>query len=388
LYKFGLYIHWPFCLKKCPYCDFNSYAFSYNNQDWVDALIQEIEQYALIFPNYQLATIFFGGGTPSLIPPKDIRRILACIKSIWPFEKIETTLETNPSSLETHNLEEFMYAGINRFSIGMQSLKDDNLKFLGRLHSAQEAVKILTHASKLNVRVSGDFIYALPYDTLPTWKKDLDQIVDLAFKLDLKHLSMYQLVIEPNTGFEQAVRAKKWAPMSDDLQTVLYRHTHNVLSKINWHAYEISNYAKNEQNYCKHNMIYWNYESYLGVGPGAHSRMQVGEAQGRLKFNNCKNPYTWLENIRKNQNCTQLSQLSQVEDLEELSEKDQFVEKLLMGFRLTNGIKIGSEDWKFIEPENFDLLMKKDLIRVRDQNHYLSLSARLRLNSILDMIIK
>lgn len=422
--KSGLYIHWPFCIKKCPYCDFNSYAFEHEPQTWVNALLLEMEQSQKQFPNYQMATIFFGGGTPSLIPPKYIEQLILKAHQLWgksdeekqheighiknektlltetnltnetqPFcaknfeNKIEITLETNPSSVETHSLEEFMAAGINRFSIGMQSLNDYNLQFLGRTHSAQEAIKILTHASQICSNVSADFIYTLPSDTPLTWKNDLNTILELANKLNLKHLSLYQLTIESNTAFEQQVAAKLWEPMDEDRQSILYKHTHQTLLKHGWDFYEISNAARiNERgmiNKSQHNLLYWNYQPYLGIGPGAHSRM-LNEHNKRIKFYNIKSPYKWLETIHDREK----TYLAQKLDLEELTEKDQFQEKMLMGLRLTQGIKITKDDMQFINPGSFEKLLKHNFISFDGQNIKTTLRGRLCLNAILKEMLE
>lgn len=378
---FGLYIHWPFCLKKCPYCDFNSYAFEHEPKIWVEALLQEMEQSAQI-NQHKMRTIFFGGGTPSLIPPKYIKELISKAKSLWPHEQdIEITLETNPSSLETHDLEKFLESGINRFSIGMQSLNNENLKFLGRLHSAEEARKIITHASQVCTNVSGDFIYALPSDSIKTWKQDLDNILALANAINLKHLSLYQLTIEENTAFEQAVRAKNWQPMDEDLQSVLYMHTHTMLNQLGWDFYEISNAARKTPYRSQHNLMYWNYEQYLGIGPGAHSRMIINNQ--RTKFHNEKSPYKWLDKINKAEKLFLDNKL----DVEYLSEEEQFKEKLLMGLRLTDGIKIEENELHLLNQDILELLIKKHFIQNKGEIYSTPLKGRLKLNTILKMLL-
>ncbi len=446
--NFGLYIHWPFCKKKCPYCDFNSYAFEHEPEIWIKGLLQEIEDSAKIFGEHTVCTIFFGGGTPSLIEPKYIKSIIDKVKSCFPHEEnLEITLETNPSSVESHSLDSFMENGINRFSIGMQSLKDENLQFLGRLHSAKEAVDILTYASKICPNVSGDFIYALPNDSLSIWKDDLAQIIDLVLRLNLKHCSLYQLTIEQNTAFEQAVYSKKFVPMNEDLQSELYMHTYETLQNLNWDFYEISNAAKmisNEQSdvmidnhtnlqnvprgtknnnmsqeasiienanikspyRSKHNSIYWNYGYYLGVGAGAHSRMPLNNE--RIKFNNPKNPYKWLEkalgkanndenkpilNPEINELFHNFDPLQQIffnnkEDFEELSLSTQIQEKLLMGLRLTDGIVISQEELQFINLGSLDLLIREQFIEFDSNILKLPIKGRLKMNAILKLLFE
>jgi putative oxygen-independent coproporphyrinogen III oxidase len=376
---FGLYIHWPFCIKKCPYCDFNSYSIQYDEESWVLNLIKELEFAQQEFPDYFMKTIFFGGGTPSLIEPANIGRLIKKAKSLWNHDDLEITLETNPSSVETKSLEEFMENGINRFSIGMQSLNDDKLQFLGRLHSAQEAKGILTHASSICGNVSGDFIYSLPNDSLEVWKKDLDEIVELALKINLKHISLYQLTIEENTAFEKQVAQKQWIPLENDLQGDLYEHTANIMDQIGWDFYEVSNVSREASFRSRHNLIYWNYENYLGIGPGAHSRMEKNDE--KIKFHNIKNPNKWLE---KN-----ISFSNTKEDYEIVDEKNQFLEKLLMGLRLKDGIIFKSSDWQYINQFALENLAMEGFLKVENSNNIkLTKKGMLRLNAILGFIIK
>lgn len=381
--QFSLYIHWPFCLKKCPYCDFNSYVFQYNSKEWVDLIIQEIHLYQKIFSNHQLKTIFFGGGTPSLIEPYLIQKILNEVKQQWLFpNNTEISIEVNPSSIETHKLEEFLKAGINRFSIGVQSFNDDDLKFLGRLHSADEAKEIVHQASKLCDNVSADFIYTLPHDTLSKWKKDLNKILEFVHTNNLKHLSLYQLTIEQNTKFAQDILSHKWIPMNQDMQSYLYRHTHKTLNQINWKAYEISNHSISKEYECQHNLAYWNYQQYLGIGPGAHSRMIFNNT--KYRFNNYKAPIKWKEALQKQQN--KFEEFLFLEECHSLNEKDQFIEKLLMGLRLQEGVTITKNEYKFMKFQNLELLIKRKFLKFQNNIISLTLNGRLKLNAILNFI--
>lgn len=395
--EFGLYIHWPFCKKKCPYCDFNSYVFEHNSDDWADMLIEEIKQLGVFFTEeYELSTVFFGGGTPSLIPPKKIQEIIETVFEIWgnsevTKKNVEITLETNPSSVESYDLEQFLQAGINRFSIGMQSLSDEELKFLGRTHNSNEAIGIISKACTICSNVSGDFIYALPKQNLVNWKDSLEEIIKLADRINLKHLSLYQLTIEPNTGFDQAVRTKKWVPMENDLQAELYDYTQNRLKESDWDCYEISNFAREKKYRSRHNLIYWKSLPYLGVGPGAHSRMFI---EGKkYKFNDFKNPYRWFDSIKNHnslENKVSIANneiLTTKEDFEELSEREIFVEKILMGFRLGDGIKISEHELQFLDPEALKQLIHEKYILVEGDNYSLSSKGRLRLDSILKFIL-
>ncbi len=424
-YKSGLYIHWPFCLKKCPYCDFNSYAFKFEPEIWVKALIKELTIASKIF-NIEVQTIFFGGGTPSLIPPAMMKELIECIyKNYKIIDNVEITLEVNPSSLETKSLEEFLSAGINRFSFGIQSLSDENLKFLGRLHNAKEAVQMLKNASEICDNVSADFIYALPSDTLETWQKDLEKIFELANDLNLKHLSLYQLTIEENTNFEQMVKSKVFHPLDDDIQSLLYEHTFNFLDKNNWDFYEISNAArkivprgtfnKNFDDYWKedfanikcddyktrkaivkddnyqfrslHNLGYWNYLPYLGIGPGAHSRML--DTNKRFKFFNKKNPYKWKDYA---DNLNESNFFDDKEDYSALSDQDQFYERFLMGMRLSDGFVIFQSEMKYVNLEKLNQLIDHGFVNIFQESDYsmklkVSLKARMCLNSIMKFLL-
>lgn len=384
--QFSLYIHWPFCLKKCPYCDFNSYAWKHESEEWVAALIKEITLYQHIFKGYKIKTIFFGGGTPSLIPPVLIKKILEKVFEAWQItEVIEISLEVNPSSIECHSLESFLQYGINRFSIGVQSLNDDDLKFLGRLHSAAEAVKIVEHASKICDNVSADFIYTLPYDSLSKWKKQLANIIELAEKTNLKHLSLYQLTIEENTQFAHDVKIEKWKPMKQDTQSILYRYTHKTFDKMKWNQYEISNVSRSKEYECKHNLSYWKYSEYLGIGPGAHSRMTLENE--KYSFNNYKTPLKWKKQVEE-ESTAKLSELKFLEQCTNLSEKDQFIERMLMGLRLKEGIVLKKEELCFIKQKDLQLLKEKHFLKTKNDALSLSLKGRLRLNAILKMLIQ
>lgn len=456
----GLYVHWPFCLKKCPYCDFNSYAFEYEPEIWVRTLIEEMRLAALAFPGYEIETIFFGGGTPSLIPPHYIKELIDTAFALWPVSRgrkktdVEITLETNPSTIETHALEQFMASGINRFSIGMQSLNDDSLQFLGRLHSAQEAITILTHAAKICDNVSADFIYSLPKDTLNSWQIDLDKILNLADTTRIKHLSLYQLTIEDGTAFKQQVETKLWSPMDEDKQSDLYIHTYNTLVDAGWDYYEISNAARmigdydrsakhvpretmgtkfesnvprgtlgfkpahelcDTENTCvdtntehivprgtiaetlanpeaslyrsQHNLIYWQYRPYLGIGPGAHSRMISSNGENRIKFNNTKNPYKWIEQIKASNTHADNAFLDNKTDFEELNGQTEFQEKALMGLRLKEGIEIGQEEMEHVRLGNLNMLLENKFLEYDGQRYKTTLAGRLCLNTVLKMLV-
>ena len=381
--NFGLYIHWPFCIKKCPYCDFNSYAFKYEENIWIDGILKEIKTQAAVFKDYKLSTIFFGGGTPSLISPHHIENIIETAQNLWQKEdqKIEITIEINPSSIETYKLEQFLKAGINRFSIGMQSLDDEDLKFLGRIHNAQEAIQILKEAALICNNVSADFIYALPNDSLEIWKYKLEKILKLLHETKINHTSLYQLVIEENTVFFEDVAKKKWHPMNDDLQSQLYQYTQEQLEKIGWEFYEISNASLKTVNnnwQCKHNLIYWRYKNYLGIGPGAHSRMEIDNK--KIKFNNFKTPNRWLNEANN-------SYMAK-EDYTILTNQEIFKEKLLMGLRLKEGVKIMNSEYEFFDEYMLKVLEENQIIKLENNLLKIEKNHILKLNSIICTIIK
>lgn len=377
---FSLYIHWPFCLKKCPYCDFNSYSMQYNETEWINALLLELDLQSTIFKNFEIQTIFFGGGTPSLISPQNIKIILNKIKEIWPYKNIEITIEINPSSIETHQLEQFLESGINRFSIGVQSLKDENLKFLGRLHNVKEAKEIVSQATKLCSNISCDFIYTLPNDTIQNWKKDLNEIISFLDQNKIKHCSLYQLTIEEKTRFFIDIQNNLWQPINEDMQSKLYRYTHKIMAKNQWNHYEISNFAKNSSTKSKHNLNYWEYKNYLGIGPGAHSRMILNKQ--KIRFNNILTPQKWKKSLKT----STIFPFDFFENYEILSSKEQVEEKLFMGLRLKNGIEIQDNDLKYINTEHFQYLLNKKILNYKNNKYHLTLNGQLKLNAVLKLL--
>ncbi len=263
----GLYIHWPFCLSKCPYCDFNSHVReSVHQERWRTALLKELQTVAQGQKESLLTSIFFGGGTPSLMEPETVSALIEMARTLFTMsDTIEITLEANPSTVEAHRFKSFCDAGVNRLSLGVQSLDDSALSFLGRRHSAREALKALDIAASYFPRFSFDLIYALPHQTLESWKKELLEALTYANG----HLSLYQLTIEPQTAF--AARFKRGEQMTpdEDHAALLYELTEDMMHKAGLPPYEVSNYAAFSQE-CQHNLLYWNFEDYIGVGPGAH----------------------------------------------------------------------------------------------------------------------
>lgn len=326
----ALYIHWPFCLKKCPYCDFNSHVRdSVDVGLWQSALIADMRYEAEEAGGGPLESIFFGGGTPSLMPPALVAALLAEAEKLWGFAPaIEITLEGNPSSVEAGNYAALASAGVNRVSLGLQSLDDEALQFLGRLHSVAEGLAALDVAQQQFKRVSFDLIYALPGHTEKAWKSELSRAIGFG----TGHLSLYQLTIEPGTRFATMVRAQQFVPLDDDTCADLFSRTRAMTAAAGMPAYEISNHARpGEQS--RHNLAYWQYKDTLGVGPGAHAR------RGGVAVVRHKKPENWLESVA--------SQGHGIAEARRLGTREMASEALLMGLRLTEGLDMGALSARF-----------------------------------------
>ena len=321
----AVYIHWPFCKSKCPYCDFNSHVRDAVDQTrWHDALLRELETMAQHVPDRQVQSIFFGGGTPSLMPPSTAGALIERVHTLWNVsDTIEITLEANPTSVEAGRLRDFKSAGVNRVSLGVQSLQASELAFLGREHSVGEAMHAIELARTLFNRYSFDLIYARPNQTLATWEAELTEALMLAGD----HLSLYQLTIEENTAFHHAYK-KGGFTLPDEAQAeALYRLTEDLLADRGLLAYEVSNYAKKGQE-SRHNLAYWQGSDYIGVGPGAHGRLTLNT--GRTATATLKSPERWLENVERDGQA--------VEVWQHIDRQQEVEERLMMGLRLSDGI--------------------------------------------------
>jgi oxygen-independent coproporphyrinogen-3 oxidase len=325
---FGVYVHWPFCLSKCPYCDFNSHVRhgGIDETRFLRAYETEIAATAARVPDRTVSTIFFGGGTPSLMQPSSVQSILDCIAMHWTVASdVEVTLEANPTSVEAGRFRGFRTAGVNRVSLGVQSLNDVTLRELGRLHSAQEALDAVAVARSIFHRYSFDLIYARPHQTLETWATELRQAISEA----AEHLSLYQLTIEPDTPFFGLHKAGKLTVPDENLARDLYDLTQEVCVAAGLPAYEISNHARPGAE-CRHNLVYWRGHDYAGVGPGAHGRLT---AEGRrFATETERRPETWLMRVETSG--------SGVTVLEKLTPGETADEYLLMGLRLAEGIDL------------------------------------------------
>ena len=317
----ALYVHWPFCVSKCPYCDFNSHVRASIDQDeWRDALLADLAHEERLLAGRPLTSIFFGGGTPSLMEPATVAAIIAAARDHWcAADDIEITLEANPNSVEAARFADLAAAGVNRVSLGLQSFDNAALAFLGRAHSAREGFAALETAQKHFRRVSFDLIYALPGDREDSWSATLAQ----ALSLGTKHLSLYQLTIEPGTRFAALHAAGKLEPLDSDRTAALYELTGDMTASAGLPAYEISNHARRGQE-SRHNLAYWRYQDYAGVGPGAHGR-RLGMRTARHK-----KPENFLSALRRNGHGI-------AEDAR-LSPTEAADEALVMGLRLREGI--------------------------------------------------
>jgi oxygen-independent coproporphyrinogen-3 oxidase len=325
---FGVYVHWPFCASKCPYCDFNSHVRHQppDQARFVAAFARELQHMADRTPGRTVSSIFFGGGTPSLMEPGTVGAILDTIGRHWTVpQDVEVTLEANPSSVEAGRFRGYRAAGVNRVSLGVQALNDTDLRFLGRLHTVAEAMTAIEIARTTFPRISFDLIYARPGQTPDAWEKELTQALDMA----ADHLSVYQLTIEAETRFEDLWKAGKLTVPDEDTAANLYEITQSIGADRGMPAYEISNHAAPGAE-CQHNLVYWRYGEYVGVGPGAHGRLALTD--GRHATATEKHPERWLAAV-ESQGHGMI-----VDDV--LTLEEQGDEYLLMGLRLAEGIDL------------------------------------------------
>jgi oxygen-independent coproporphyrinogen-3 oxidase len=330
LSAFGIYVHWPFCKAKCPYCDFNSHVrqMPVDAMAFAGALVAELRWMKARTPGRRVTSIFFGGGTPSLMPPAAVAHVLDGIASLWPVAAdVEITLEANPTSVEAENFRGYRAAGVNRVSVGVQSLNEAHLKALGRQHTPEEALAAFRLAAKIFPRVSFDMIYARPDQSLADWRDELTR----ALGEQQGHMSLYQLTIEPETRYADLFAAGKLALPNDDLSADLYDLTQELTEAAGLPAYEVSNHARPGDE-SRHNLLYWRYGEYAGVGPGAHSRLIDGGNRAALIAE--KHPETWRDLVT--------SRGHGVASEETVPPFEQAREMLLMGLRISEGIDVAA----------------------------------------------
>ena len=326
--NFAIYIHYPFCKSKCPYCDFNSHVTNKNidYNRFLKAYEQELEFFANNIENKVVTSIFFGGGTPSLMPISLVAEILNKISQLWKIaDGCEITLEANPTSAERQKFQDLKKIGINRLSLGIQALNNDDLRFLGREHSSQEAIKTIEFTKKIFDNFSFDLIYARSKQTLKQWEEELNK----ALKFQSHHLSLYQLTIEKGTRFYSDFQQKKFDLPNENLSAELYELTNELTSKNGLTIYEISNYAKNNFQ-SKHNLSYWQGDDYIGIGAGAHSRIYFKNSKLRSAIVMHHEPNKWLESLE--------IKGSAIKNHDYISKKELSYELLLMGLRVKKGL--------------------------------------------------
>jgi len=357
----AVYVHWPFCLSKCPYCDFNSHvADAIDQTRWRDALCGEIDHWADRLGARRVTSIFFGGGTPSLMPPETVAAVLRRIAARWALDSnVEISLEANPTSAESGAFAAIADAGVNRISLGVQALDPESLRFLGRGHGVDEAIAAVRLAQQAVPRVSFDLIYGHPGQTVAAWREELSRALDFAGD----HLSVYQLTIEKGTPFYAAHRAGAFILPDSDTGAALYEVTNEVLEAAGLPAYEISNHARPGAE-CRHNLTYWRYQDYVGVGPGAHGR--ISYAGENHATENVPAPDGWLAAVASAEHgCRRDTVLTRDVRIEEMT---------MMGLRLRDGLdreeflsRVGISFEKTFERSALETLTEAGLIAIDDR---------------------
>ena len=372
--EIALYVHWPFCVSKCPYCDFNSHVRARIDQEsWRDALLADLAHEARLMPERRLTSIFLGGGTPSLMDPATVEALIGAATKHWKAaEDLEITLEANPNSVEAARFAELAAAGVNRLSLGLQSFDDEALRFLGRAHSASEGLRALEIAQASFERVSFDLIYALPHDTERGWAAALGE----ALSLGTTHLSLYQLTIEPGTRFASMVARYDFEPLDPDTAAALYELTDAMTSAAGMPLYEISNYARPGHE-SRHNLTYWRYRDYAGIGPGAHGRRL------RMRTARHRKPENFLSALARNGHG--------IAEEAPLSRSEAADEALVMGLRLSEGVDPQAIADRFglsaiVDPSRVDRLVRSGHLQRQGTHIRLTAEGRLLLDHILGEI--
>jgi oxygen-independent coproporphyrinogen-3 oxidase len=377
----GLYIHWPFCLAKCPYCDFNVHVReNLEHERWEAAYLKSLHYYNEKLGKRRIDSVFFGGGTPSLMKPQTVNNILNKIHALFPCANdLEVTLEANPTSIENQKFQDFREAGINRVSIGVQALNDADLKFLGRKHNAAEAKSALEIASSLFDRFSFDLIYARPEQSLVQWERELQD----ALALSKGHVSLYQLTIERSTPFYLDHAQKKFTMPDEHKSAEFYLLTQSIMDEAGLPSYEVSNHAVKGHE-SKHNLIYWHYGDYIGVGPGAHGRLTLDGEKFSTRGHYA--PDIWLERTQHSR--------EGAHPYQKLTHEDRFLEALMMGLRLKDGVSIahleeqGRAMWtSFIDAGHFERARHEGWIGFDQEKLWLSTEGMLRLNALVPFIL-
>ena len=378
---FGIYIHWPFCKSKCPYCDFNSHVRETIDQArWRRALLAELAHYAGETPGREVTSIFFGGGTPSLMDPQTAGELIAAVKRQWgTAPDLEVTLEANPTSSEAGRFAAYAAAGVNRVSLGVQALNDGDLAFLGREHDTAEALEAVALARAEFARVSFDLIYARPGQTAAAWAEELRR----ALGEGCSHLSLYQLTIEQNTTFHARARRGELPLADPEVAADLFEATQATLLAEGLPAYEISNHARPGQA-CRHNLTYWRAGDYLGIGPGAHGRITL--ESGKVATRQHRAPEIWLATVEQAGHATRTRKA--------LDSGDRLTELLMMGLRLAEGIdraafrrELAAEPEELLKGQRLRALADAGYLVLDDSGLRATATGRMRLDSLLGYLL-
>jgi len=378
---FGVYVHWPYCAAKCPYCDFNSHVNdSIDHEAWHLAYLREIEYYASLTEARTVTSIFFGGGTPSLMVPETVEAVISCIAGCWTLsDDVEITLEANPTSVEANKFMSFREAGVNRVSLGVQSFNDHDLQFLGRKHSAEDAKRAIDIAANIFDRYSFDLIYARPEQTMVEWEKELKE----ALKFAKDHMSLYQLTIERGTPFYMQHKRGEFVTPDENLSADLFELTQKIMDDVCMPAYEVSNHASHGQE-SRHNMTYWRYGDYVGIGPGAHGRLTIDGTKKATRGHRA--PDIWLKNVK--------DKGWGGHPFEDVTPDQKFTEALMMGLRLYEGVPLSRLEKAAGRPlpdvldiDKVRRLRDEGMLEANDNCIQVTQAGMLRLNSILDYLL-
>ena len=376
----AVYIHWPFCRSKCPYCDFNSHVRdSVDAVRWTRALLADLDHHAELAPGREVSSVFFGGGTPSLMPPETVAALLDRVRSRWPVAPdVEVTLEANPNSAEAARFRALAAAGVNRLSLGVQALDPVALRLLGRLHDREEAIAAIEHAGASFPRFSFDLIYARPGQNAAAWRRELDEALVIAGE----HLSLYQLSIEPGTAFATLARRGDIVLPEEETAAALFEMTQDRLDAHGLPAYEISNHARPGAE-CRHNLAYWRYQDYVGIGPGAHGRLTRGGTKFATRQRRL--PESWLAAVEATG--------TGLEETTEIGWDTAIEEMLMMGLRLIEGValfrleQVAGQGVESLFGSNLTPLIEGGFLNLDTQRLAGTAAGRQRLNAVLAALL-
>jgi putative oxygen-independent coproporphyrinogen III oxidase len=376
----AVYVHWPFCRSKCPYCDFNSHVRDgVDAVRWTRALLADLDHHAALAPGREVGSVFFGGGTPSLMPPETVAALLERVRQHWvATPDLEVTIEANPNSAEAARFRAFAAAGVNRLSLGVQALDPAALRLLGRLHDRDEAIAAIEHARDSFARFSFDLIYTRPGQSLAAWRQELDEALALAGE----HLSLYQLTLEPGTAFATLARRGELVLPDEELAAALYETTQDRLAMHGLPAYEISNHARPGAE-CRHNLAYWRYQDYVGIGPGAHGRLSREEVKYATR--QTRLPERWLAAVE--------DKGTGLEEMAAIDRGSAVEEMLMMGLRLSEGVdrarleRIAGRDVETLFSGNLAPLIEGGFLTLDRKRVAATAAGRQRLNAVLAALL-